>query len=414
MGSGQSRKSSSSGSPAVDITSPSDNHSVVECVFSSHEVKQLKKEFFKDHRSGIISRRQFVEAYASFFQFSDSSQIADRIFNAIDRQGRDYIDFQQYLHTLEMTQRGNELQKIRFVFGVFDINGDGVISRQEYTDIQLALGLLAHPSRRSQVLGPVIGRGSASGMSRSSSCGCLATMTVNGSPEQIRAAQRKQSQMSAVRRATQMEIGTSSNSMPSVTSTKSNSVATFPTTTQRLSNMQAESLAWLPDATRCRPPLSATPPLHRRGSSIESPNQAEEMILRTNTMDRRRSRLAPLTPSSPAATAKRSSNGRFPSLYDMSPSFNVSVGSASQFSMTSEEDRQSPSAISDESSVSMASGQQNSWAKLALPSPCASDDEFDDVFANMDTNCDGVVGFEEFISAVRRDSSLLRFLQFSG
>eukprot|EP00117_Sycon_ciliatum_P011243 scpid77908/ scgid12807/ Neurocalcin-delta A len=414
MGSGQSRKSSS-GSPAVDMTSPSDNHSVVECVFSSHEVKQLKKEFFKDHRSGTISRRQFVEAYASFFQFSDSSQIADHIFNAIDRQGRDYIDFQQYLHTLAMTQRGNELQKIRFAFGVFDINGDGVISRQEYTDIQHALGLLAHPNRRSQVLGPVIGGGSASGMSRSSSCGCLATMKVNGSPEQIRAAQRKQSQMSlAVRRATLMEIGSSSNSMPSVTSTKSNSVATFPTTTQRLSNMQAESLASLPDATRCRPPLSATPPLHRRGSSIESPNQAEEMILRTNTMDRRRSRLAPLTPSSPAATAKRSSNGRFPSLYDMSPSFNTSVGSASQFSMTSEEDRQSPSAISDESSVSMASGQQNSWATLALPSPCASDDEVDDVFANMDTNCDGVVDFEEFISAVRRDPSLLRFLQFSG
>jgi len=67
-----------------------------------------------------------------------SPQMAARIFSVFDKDHNGHIDFNEFVVGLSVCCRGTFGERIKFLFRLFDVNGDGTISREEVKQILTA------------------------------------------------------------------------------------------------------------------------------------------------------------------------------------------------------------------------------------------------------------------------------------
>ncbi|XP_020034817.1 calcineurin subunit B type 2 [Castor canadensis] len=97
--------------------------------FDHDEIKRLGKSFKKIDldKSGALSVDEFMS-----LPYLQQNPLVKRVIDVFDTDGNGEVDFQEFIvGTSQFSVKGDEDQKLRFAFRIYDIDKDGFISNGE-------------------------------------------------------------------------------------------------------------------------------------------------------------------------------------------------------------------------------------------------------------------------------------------
>lgn len=110
--------------------------------FTRTEIQYIYRDFKQKCPSGILTEKNLKEIYSYYFPCGDCTIFAKHLFsalaqhntiksNSIEKEKPTEINFKEFILTLSTVMRGTVEEKIKWMFHFYDINRDGVISRDE-------------------------------------------------------------------------------------------------------------------------------------------------------------------------------------------------------------------------------------------------------------------------------------------
>lgn len=103
--------------------------------FTEEELSAWYQSFLKECPSGRITRQEFESIYSKFFPDSDPKAYAQHVFRSFDANSDGTLDFKEYVIALHMTTAGKPTQKLEWAFSLYDVDGNGAISKNEVLEI---------------------------------------------------------------------------------------------------------------------------------------------------------------------------------------------------------------------------------------------------------------------------------------
>ena len=97
--------------------------------FTPKEIKRIHKRFVRldIHGRGYVTIHDLAT-----LPDVDKNPLGDRIWRILTKSGENSIDFKEFVKALAtFNDKGNEEEKIKFLFNIYDIDGDGFVTKEE-------------------------------------------------------------------------------------------------------------------------------------------------------------------------------------------------------------------------------------------------------------------------------------------
>ncbi|XP_078588872.1 Kv channel-interacting protein 4-like isoform X2 [Branchiostoma floridae x Branchiostoma japonicum] len=107
--------------------------------FTKKELQIMYRGFKQECPTGLVNEDTFKSIYSEFFPQGDSSAYAHYVFNVFDADHNGTISFEEFVIGLSVLSRGSLNEKLMWAFKLYDINGDGYITKEEMLDIVKAI-----------------------------------------------------------------------------------------------------------------------------------------------------------------------------------------------------------------------------------------------------------------------------------
>lgn len=106
------------------------------------------KKFLAECPNGHMTRKQFIATYKALFPQSDAERFARHVFRALDLDRSNTVDFREFLLGASMTASTNSPEtKLQWTFQVFDIDGNGLLTRRECLEVIESIVRFYHTSQ---------------------------------------------------------------------------------------------------------------------------------------------------------------------------------------------------------------------------------------------------------------------------
>ncbi|XP_059471183.1 calsenilin-like [Neocloeon triangulifer] len=103
--------------------------------FTRKEIQLIYRGFKQECPTGLVDEDNFKAIFSQFFPQGDATQYAHYVFNTIKGQTNGKIGFEDFLNILSKVSRGTTQEKLQWIFGLYDLNGDGLITQSEMLDV---------------------------------------------------------------------------------------------------------------------------------------------------------------------------------------------------------------------------------------------------------------------------------------
>ncbi|KAJ9581344.1 hypothetical protein L9F63_023482, partial [Diploptera punctata] len=103
--------------------------------FTRKEIQLIYRGFKQECPTGMVDEESFKNIFSQFFPQGDASQYAHYVFNTIKHNQTGKISFEDFLGILSKVSRGSVQEKLQWIFGLYDLNGDGLITKNEMLDV---------------------------------------------------------------------------------------------------------------------------------------------------------------------------------------------------------------------------------------------------------------------------------------
>ncbi|XP_075242651.1 neuronal calcium sensor 1-like isoform X2 [Convolutriloba macropyga] len=100
-------------------------------LFERHEIKDIYRRFKQECPNGYLTEETFRRVFQQFFPVGDTNQYAHFVFNTFERDQYGNVLFQEFLQTMSVILKGDTEQKLEWIFKLYDIDRDQVLSRQD-------------------------------------------------------------------------------------------------------------------------------------------------------------------------------------------------------------------------------------------------------------------------------------------
>jgi Ca2+-binding EF-hand superfamily protein len=125
---------------------------IMKCTrFSKSEIRLLYRSFKQECPGGNVSEERLREIYLQFFPQGSPIKYAHYLFSVMDRNHKGTFTFDDYILTLSVLCRGTLDEKLRWIFRLYDINGEGQLTRENMSEIILSFYDLLGPSVQPRV-----------------------------------------------------------------------------------------------------------------------------------------------------------------------------------------------------------------------------------------------------------------------
>merc|ERR1719419_1833289 len=103
--------------------------------FSAKELSRWYRQYLREYPSGFLNLQELKKLYENFFPDGEADRFVVHAFRTFDTDSNDRIDFPELMRALSVTGRGSFEDQLRWMFSMYDINADGVITREEMLEV---------------------------------------------------------------------------------------------------------------------------------------------------------------------------------------------------------------------------------------------------------------------------------------